>query len=273
MSANSPATSHVLHFGRVTPTFDPDAFSNAVADHGFKLVHFRATLCPVGMTDQFDNRKSHPPHDNCSNGYIFENAGEVVCLFTSNPTSTQIIDPGLLWGSSVQLTFSPYYEDGVTPVTVMPQDRLYLKEPAGYVTANQRFTASEGGVDFTQFPIEQVQSLWDSSGRKYSPYDYVIEKGLIKWGQRRPTPGAVCSIRYLYLPYWYVDRLVHEIRLAQTQDRLTGVRGSTRMPYSAVCKRENVSRDEQNEISEGKPLGPRQIPPPSAQESAWLADT
>jgi hypothetical protein len=270
MSANTPANPLTLTFGRLTPTFDPEAFSNAVADHGFILVHHRATICPVGMIDQFDHRKVHPPHDNCSNGYIFEQIGEIACLFTGNSNSTQIIDPGLLMGSSVQLTFSPYYENSTTPVTLMPQDRLYLKESLGYVTGNKLFTASENGLDYTQFPIDKVQVLYDAKGLKYTDSDFTIQNGLIKWGNRRPDPGTICSIRYLYTPYWYVARLMHEIRLAKVNNPMLGERSTARMPYSAICKRENVGRDEQNRISEGEPLNPRQVPGPSAQESEWL---
>jgi hypothetical protein len=57
--------------------------------------------------------------------------------------------------------------------------------------------------------------------------------------------GMVCSVRYLYRPYWYVGAIPHEIRIAQIQNELTGERVVTRMPQACVLHREYVSLNEE----------------------------
>lgn len=269
-SLNGPTSSTMQH-GRVIPGLNLRAFQDAISDWGVTLVHYRAILCPIGQTDKYDQRKTHHAHSGCENGFIFERAGEVTCLFLGNGSNVQIVDAGQMVGATVNITFPPFYDDAPeTPVTIAPNDRLELKEHKGYVVASQRFTVSGGNVDVLHFPAAKVEALIDSDGRRYhQDTDFEVRNGLIQWTASRPAPQAVCSVRYQYVPHWFVGQLVHEIRVAPTQDPVTGERSIERWPYSAICHRENVHRDEYSDPND--PLRPKEIAAPDSRESEILA--
>jgi hypothetical protein len=124
----------------------------------------------------------------------------------------------------------------------------------------QLFQHHESGKDKLKYPIEQVLGdIIDSRGERYKVgIDFeVCGDGSIDWIGRQPTPeldlgpglsngfstdrGMVCSIRYLFRPYWYVGVIPHEVRVSQIQSDSTGERKLTRMPQAAVLHREYVS--------------------------------
>lgn len=265
-----PSSPHPL--ARMAPVMNLQAFADAIQDNGVKLKHFKSIPCPVGQVDQYDTlRKTHHDHSGCANGYVFDYSGTCTCLFLGSQGNTSIIDTGMFDGSTVMVTFPPTYDDTDTPVIIASQDRIALVESQGFVVGQQRFTANARGEDALQFPIERVEFLIDSDGKRYTQDEnFKVRDNAILWqGSNRPVGGAVCSVRYLYLPYWYVGRLVHEIRVAMSADPVTGERSLQRYPYSAMLHRENYGRDEQREMSDT--LKHREVPAPSDHESELLA--
>jgi len=271
MAKNPLQQSQAPYYARLAPVMNRQQFLDAIADNGVRLVHFKATPCPVGQVDQYDPRKAHEDHSGCSNGFLYDRAGTLTGLFMGSSNSTQLITTGIYDGSTVQVTFPITYDDSDDSVIIAPYDRIFLDEPQGYVVGQQRFTANMRGVDALQFPIEKVEMLVDSSGKRYHQgQDFTITDGCIRWtGVDRPGTGVVCSVRYLYLPFWYVGRMVHEVRVAMNADPISGVRSIERYPYQAVLHRENFGRDKQSEP--GAPLDPRGILPPEETESDLLA--
>jgi hypothetical protein len=244
----------------VSPVFVAAEFNSLVADQGIKLVHYRALRCPVGMRDQYTERKTHIDHQGCSNGNIYERAGEMTCLFTGNGTSIREMDLGLMVGSTVQVTFPELYDDSNEPCRIANHDRIFLAEPQGDVVTTQLFNASEESSEKLRYIPTTIETLYDSAGNHYPKAAYEIRTGLLHWtGSRRPAPGQVCSVRYRYLPYWYVQHIVHEIRVVQVQDQATMERKPERIPYSAVLVRENIFELEQND-----PLAPKTARQPIA---------
>jgi hypothetical protein len=70
----------------------------------------------------------------------------------------------------------------------------------------------------------------------------------------------VCSVRYSYRPFWYVDRMIHEVRVAQVEDEY-GNRELTRMQQQAQLQREVWFEKEQRDAE--APPSPRQKPGPA----------
>jgi hypothetical protein len=107
------------------------------------------------------------------------------------------------------------------------------------------------------FPIKNVSDLIDSRGKRYfQGEDFNIENGLIRWSLNnnpgtdpKTNKGITYSIRYTYRPYFYISRMIHEIRVAQVQDDITGERVTMRMPQTALLQREY---NFQSETSEAK---------------------
>lgn len=256
--------------------FDVDAFDDAIANKGVPLIHWRAISCPVGLSNKYDYRRPHEDHEGCSNGFIYTRAGMVDSLFVGNSTQLISVDVGLLYGSSVQVTFPRYYypeRDGVAPkpFLVAPFDRFYLPDESILVVGTQTFEASGRPVDKLRFPVVEVIDLVDSNGIRYQHgADFVIEDGRIRWiGTNRPSydavgkQGQVCSVRYTYRPYWLFRQHIHELRVSQAE-AFDGNRALIRMPQAGLLQRENVSESEDADPDAPQPNSPRQAKRPAS---------
>lgn len=253
---------------RMGVSFDVDAFDDAINSQGVKLLHYRAMRCPVGLIDRYDNRRPDHDHSGCSNGFIYTKAGDLTSLFTSNSKAPKTTDMGTFDGSTVQVTVQRFYDNTTDPVYIAPFDRFYLNEERIVVPTWQLFESSITGKEKLQFPVVEVQDLMSADGRVYSEgTHFVVRGGFIVWtGSERPAfdasqnRGQVCAIRYLYRPYWYCQRLLHEVRVAQAEDRQTGKRVVQRMPQALVLQREYVFEKEET-TPEGE-NSERQMPQP-----------
>jgi len=262
-------------------SFDYEAFDNLLRSQGVRFVHWQATRCPVGMVDLDDNRRPHEDHANCTNGFLYEKVGIVTILFTSNSKTKNKDDLGYWDGSTVQVTLPRFYDDQPEKrVYIAPFDRLYLEEESIMVPSWQLFKCHETGDERLKYKAEQILFLIDSRGEKYTEgQDFCLHNGHIRWTGRRPVgnidlgplpnpdPGAICSVRYLYRPYYYVGQIVHEVRVSQLTDDVTGERHAARLPQAAVLHREYVgqSRDQRQPGDQGQ--GNSGSPPPRGIDS------
>lgn len=278
--ANDRNTNHLItDIPAVDVSFDKGAFDRAIRSQGVKLVHFKALRCPVGMTDIGDQRRPHPDHSGCSGGFLFFKAGPVTALFQGNSKHKTPTDVGFYDGSTAQVTLPTTYDDSEAPLVVAPFDRFYLDEESITVPMWQLFIHHETGQDRVKYPVIAVEELVDSRGAKYKQdVDFCVHDGQIDWIGRRPAAeidlgpgtgngfgtdrGAVCSVRYLYRPFWYCGQVMHEIRISQIQNPMTGERTLERMPQSIMLHREYVSLNKQQDGSE---LGPGGGTPPDSE--------
>lgn len=243
--------------------FDVPYFDGVIDGQGLVFQHLRALPCPIGKTDPMDVRHTHADHSGCSNGYIYELAGEMTCIISGGSKRVQALDMGLLTGATLQITVPRFYtDDPKKEVIVAFADRLYLKDNKAKVVATQLFEHNTGGLDRVRRSILEVEHLIDSHGKRYREHeDFRVAGGQIAWtGTRQPgmdpttNKGEVCSIRYRYTPYWYISHILHEIRVVRE-----GL-DSARAPQAALIQREYIFEDEQND-----PLAPsslRQAPAP-----------
>jgi hypothetical protein len=256
----SKKVDHIVHeLPSVDVAFDLEAFNELIRSQGVKLVHYRAMRCPVGMSDLDDNRRPHPHHEGCSNGFIYTKVGCVTGAITSNNKKKSLEDVGFVDFSTVQCTLPQTYDNSDINLVIAPFDRFYLDEETTAVVMWQLFRHHETGVDRLKYPVHCVEGdIIDFRGEQYKENsDFVVSNGQIKWVGRRPGPeidtgpgmgngfgtdkGPVCSIRYLYKPYWYVGAIPHELRIAQVQDGFD--RRAVRAPQMCVLHREYVSQN------------------------------
>lgn len=241
--------------------YDQDAFDNLVRHVGVQMIHYKAMRSPVGMVDRNDIRKPNPDSNVSSNGFIYKQAGLITVMFTNVNNQNRIMELGEMDGSTVQVTLPRFYDNDPTdPVRAVRYDRFYLTDENITVTDWQLFTAHETGYDRLTYPVSSVEYLIDSYGQEYSfNSDFSILNGQIKWGSTRPPPGTVCSVRYQYRPYWYVARLIHEVRVTNKEDML-GNRETVRMPIMVSLQREYVFENEPN--NQASPDNSRQAKAP-----------
>jgi hypothetical protein len=271
MSSKKPGNTYPLEFPSQAVSFDPDAFNELIANQGVRLVHHKALRCPVGMTDVDDNRRPHSDHSGCSNGFIYFKAGIVTATLLGNSNNQQSNDIGLIESSQASSTFPQYYDNTDKPIEIAPFDRFYLDEiePESRILVPTWHLqkVSESGLDKLYYPAETVEKLVDMRGEEYwCDEDFTIVKGCIKWSrspgyQTDVGRGAIYSIRYSYRPFWYVTRLLHEIRVAQVETR--DGRRLVRMPQQALLSREYVYTNEDNDRLAPDANSLRQVPPPS----------
>jgi hypothetical protein len=241
-------------------SLDIDAFNELIRGQGVRLVHYRAIRCPVGMTDIGDNRRPHPDHEGCSNGFLYTKVGVITGLFTGNSKNKRQDEVGFWDGSTAQVSFATTYDDSDdTHFYVCPYDRFYLDEPTLLVATWQLFQHHASGRDRLKFPVESVDILVDARGNRYhAGSDFSIKDGQLVWtGLTRPSPeldagpglgtsldrGAVCSVWYRYRPYYYCAMVQHDLRVTQVNNEFDGTRSIQRMPMAAVLHREFIPQN------------------------------
>ncbi len=226
---------------------DIEAQDQFIKANGVEFAHYEAIVCPIGVVDMMDSRSPHHEHTDCSNGYIYRFAGVISATFTSNSATSSLGDIGLIDGSVVNVTFPRFYNDNPTKrIYVQIYDRFYIQDKVVMVPNSQRVEAHLTGIDKFTYKIEEVVgTIVDANNKQYSSSDYSIQDGKLVWsGTNRPgfdpvaDKGTVYSIRYLYTPFFYCSRLIHEVRIANKSDFLTGAKTQQRAPYSAFLSRE-----------------------------------
>lgn len=255
---------------RTSSAFDIDAFDEAIAAHGAKFVHYRAVDNPVGMVDRFDSRRPDDDHAGASNGQIYIEAGHFSALFTGNSKEAKSQEGSLLDAATAQLTPTRNYCGSEEAVSLMPLDRLYLQECSIVVPAKQFVEAHDSGRDRLRFPATRVVACVDARNTRYiEGRDFTLVDGSIVWGSgARPGTnpengrGTIYSVRYMYRPYWYIHRLLHEIRVSQVENMLTGNRETARMQQSCMVQREYIFENEQKDDRAPDPESKRQMPGP-----------
>lgn len=249
--AKAPSVPFQLPFEQLT--FDQQANNLFIEANGPVFVHYKAFPCPIGQLEQESIRAPFHDHSNCSNGFIYELAGEFKGTFTSNSQNINLTDLGMVDGSIATLIIPQFYSDGTTPVFISVYDKLYIKDAVVLSTNTEKKQTHITGVDRLTFPVSSVEFLMDSEGKKYSSADFSIQSGNIVWGSNnRPKldpntqTGGVYSIRYLYQPFYYVTRLLHEIRIYGKVD-LDGNQTYSRAPHQIMIAREKYFHKKQEQ--------------------------
>lgn len=236
----------------ISVTFDLEAFNNGIKAHGLRFIHSRCMRDPVGLIDKYDSRRPNPDSPVAINGMYYTRAGTVTALCLGNTKETKASDAGLVDSSTAQFTPLNHYEDSGKRVFLAPGDRLTLEEETALVTRHELLESSPTGTDRPKFPAVEVLDCVDAKGIRYNQGDDfdITQDGLIVWKDRRPGQevdtgkGAVFGIRYVYAPAWYIVRMIHEIRMVQFEDFLTGKKTMQQAPQSALVQREYVFESE-----------------------------
>lgn len=248
----APKVQNISFPSATSVAFDLQAFLDAINAHGLRFIHYRGMRNPVGIIDKYDSRRPNLDTPLAVNGMYYTKGGLVVGLCLGNTKETKSSDSGIVDSSTAQFTPLSEYVDTGKRVFLAPYDRLYLEEETVLVSRHELVEASPTGVDKPKFPPIEVLDCVDSRGNVYhqcSDFD-VTPHGYIEWKDRRPGQeidtgkGVVYSIRYVYRPYWYVARLIHEIRMVQQVEYMTGERKMFQAPQSALIQREFFFEDE-----------------------------
>jgi hypothetical protein len=242
----APRINNIQFPAATSVAFDLQAFLDGIKAHGLRFVHWRGMKDPVGLIDKYDSRRPNPNTPLAVNGMYYSRAGIVTALCISNTKETKASDAGIVDASTAQFTPLNEYEDTGKRVFLAPMDRLFLDDESVLVSRHELLEASPTGIDRPKFPVAEVLDCVDAKGIVYHQcVDFEVDsQGLIHWKDKRPGQdvetgkGVIYGIRYVYKPHWYVDRLIHEIRMIQQENFMTGERTMTQAPQSALIRRE-----------------------------------
>ncbi len=227
--------------------FNLDAQDNFVKNRGIKFEHWMAMPSPIGLKDRGEYRRSDALDTISSNGFIYKKVGEFTGALVSNSRQDHNIDAGVFDVSGARIVLPRYYDCGTKKeISMLPGDRVYAKGVELKVGNYQRVEHSTSKLDILQFPVKNVEFCMDSLGNEFKcGKDFKVDKnGNIKWVDGKKNPGIdpdtgkgrVYSIRYDYLAFWYVDSIINEIRITNSEDATK----PSRMPYHVSIQREYV---------------------------------
>jgi hypothetical protein len=247
-------------------TMNPDAINNFIDGLGIRFMHFQAIPDPLFKRSEDSPRHSFNQEDSYmfektnvytrENGFLYFPKAVVVGIFMSNSKNLQSSSAGLHNFSTASISFNRYYEGTTEVVEISEYDKLIPCENGVefFTTSWQSLDHNPTGTDRLQYPAIAVRILIDSSGKTYKQdVDFTLQEGQIKWtGSNRPGydkdtgRGRVCSVRYIYRPYYYVREVGHDIRIRPSIDQDTGIVSSKGSGPMCSIQREYVFVNSRN---------------------------
>lgn len=235
--------------------FDPTILDKTIVSKGIRFVHWIALHSPIGLIDKYDSRRPDVEVDSLtSNGRFYIRGGVLTGLMSGNTKDARAIEGGIMHSAVAQFTPTRFYECAYNQepqrIYLSVFDKLYLEQEDILVSRDELAAFNEDGWDRLDFPVVQVQAIVDSNGIRYDSNDYQVEKGGLRWVGNRPGvnpntgKGVVYSIRYRYRPHWYVERLLHELRLVSREDPVSG-KAVIPLNQSCIVNREYVFLNKQ----------------------------
>jgi len=231
--------------------FSLDAQEKFGRSRGVIFEHWSAIPSPIGLKDRGDYRRSDTLDTISENGFIYKKVGCFVATIVGNGHQNQHNGPaeaGIYDNSTARIIIPKFYEDTdqKKEISLLPGDRIYARDIELNVENYQRAEYNPNSSDFLQFPAKCVSRLVDSKGIEYTEgRDFKINRdGNVQWISGKKNPGIdpetgkgrIYSIRYEYTAFWYIQQLINEIRITNTDD----AESPARMPYHAMVQREYV---------------------------------
>lgn len=240
-----------LRFPEQSISFDVKAFDNLLKSQGIKIRHLRAMPDPRLLNSRGDYRRSDEISN--SDGLIYKEAGCFTAPITSSSKDVTPTVEGELDQATAYVTPPKFYDGTQEPIILNVFDRFELVDIEIRVVSAQLVEANTTGIDRLNWPAVCVEHCIGGDGFEYQEgvHFNVNAYGEIEWlTQKRPAPNhlgrpEVYAVRYRYIPFWIVRKLIHEIRVAQVTSPIDGQRYVERLPYQVQIVRENVFRDRQ----------------------------
>jgi hypothetical protein len=243
---------------------DPLNFDRVLHARGVPLIHYRAMLCPCGLSDPDDLRRPNSDHSGCDNGFIYQEQGIVTATLTSNQSKLKKLNIGIVDDSTHLATFSHYYDSVPNrEVYIRPFDRLYYTQEDLWTSANQLTKRRlDGRPDRVEFEVLQVEALIDADNVSYQQsIHFDIVGGDIQWREDEgPEKGVPYSIMYLYRPYYYVSRMLHSLRLFPSHGEDDSGIVMSKIGMQCVVEREFVHRTNMPDVLAPDPQRRQHLP-------------
>lgn len=265
------------------------AWNNFIAGLGLRFQHWAFSPYVIGATDtgslrNYDDQRVRKSNDKViyDNNGMYRYMGDIFVIWQGNSKKDTQLPAGYYPDSNATVTLNRHYIDTKTIVGLSEFDKFILvlrpeDNPLEYASVNwEQVKHNPTGIDRVMFHVVKVDSLSDANGVDYAEgVDYRISNGNIEWiqGGSRPgfdnasSEGVVMSIRYRYIPSFYVKYAAHELRSHATFDQATGLKRAVRGPMQAslqidwvflqALKNQESNGDSSKNAATGGNTGPR----------------
>ena len=232
------------------------AWNDFISGLGMRMQHWAFLPYVIGATDtgsirNYDEQRVKKANDKFvyDNNGMYKYMGDVHVIWQSNSKQHTQIPPGYYPDSTATLTINRNYIDTNELVAISEFDKMIPViegDPLEYASVNwEQLKHNPTGIDRAMFHMVKVDHLSDANGVDYVVnQDFVIEEGNIKWlqGGNRPgfdnlsNEGMVLSVRYRYIPSFYIKYAAHELRSHVTINPNTGEQSPVRGPMTAAVQ-------------------------------------
>ncbi len=231
------------------------AWNDFISGLGMRMRHLAYTPYVVGATEtnslrNYDEQKIEKSNDQFiyDNNGMYKYMGDVYVIWQTNSKSTSQLPAGYYPDSSASVTINRHYIDSTNIVGISEFDKLIPvlspdEDPLEYASVNwEQLKHNAAGIDRAMFHIVKMEIIIDANGAEYyEGKDYNIVNGNIQWTNTGSRPGidnlsgsgVILSIRYRYIPSFYIKYATHELRSHATLDPVTGEKKMTRGPMAA----------------------------------------
>lgn len=241
---------------------DSLAWNDFISGLGMRMAHWAYAPYVVGATStgslrNYDEQTVDKKNDNLlyDNNGIYRYMGDVFIIWQGNSKNLRQLPTGYYPDSVATVTINRHYINTTTIVGLSEFDKLIPvlgpdENPLEYASVNwEQVQHNPTGIDRLMFKAVTVDFISDSNGIDYiQNQDYIIEDGNIKWLPTGNQPGidnlsgdgVIMSVRYKYVPGFYIKHAAHELRSHATIDPMTGEKRSTRLPMTAAIQMDYI---------------------------------
>jgi len=231
------------------------AWNNFVAGLGLRFQHWAFTPYVLGATDtgslrNYDEQRVKKSDDKTvyDNNGMYRYMGDVFVIWQSNSKREAQLPPGYYPDSIATITLNRHYIDTTEIIGLSEYDKFILvlrpeDDPLEFATVNwEGYQHNPTGIDRLMFKAVRVDYISDANGVEYiDGKDFVVSEGNIKWLPNGTRPGfdnassegVIMSVRYRYIPSFYIKNATHELRSHSTVNPNTGTKTAVRMPMTA----------------------------------------
>ena len=255
-----------LSSGKFMPDYIPDpslygqSFDQLLQNRGIRFTHQVAVPCPNIKSLASNNH--HPECSFCDNSQVLYLPGKDIWgVFTSNSLEKMFEVQGVWEIGTAVITFPTAYPDG-TQADFNTMDHLYCPDFQVRFNDLNEYEPRADGLMKLRYPIIKIDNMVSMRNGNLFYYtnniDYVLENGNIKWlPDKQPRyddideVGEVLSISYVTNPVYAVMNIMHELRVTQEYDVMTGKKIARRLPQQVLVKRDfiiNLSANKESKI-------------------------
>lgn len=236
------------------PSLKGDSFNELLNNRGIRFIHQIAIPCP-NMKSL--NANAHNPEcPFCDNSQLIYLDGEEIWGVFTNNTLEKMFEVQGVWeiGTAI-ITFPTNYNGGLQ-ADFNTFDRLYCPDFQVRLNDIKQYEPTDDDIQNLRYPIDKIQNLSSVKNNALYQYvdgvDYIIEDGGIKWIQKpyyndMEELGEVLSVTYTANPVYTVLNVMHELRVTQEYDIMSGKKIARRLPQQVLVKRDFLVNDKEND--------------------------